>query len=117
MLLEQPADKHGFNPIVSEIFKKLCSYVNANYDEIDFSSDWYEEHEWTNDNEIDFEKWLTVYFNNNKEARKAFNVSANNISDVVERFVFDFGWKIDVPILIKREHAKIVCSRIKKITE
>ena len=47
------------NESQKQVFTKMCSYVNVNIDDIDFSKDrWYCEHEWTKEQEQDFCDWL-----------------------------------------------------------
>ena len=112
-------DKNGFSKNTVTIFKKLCSYVNANYDEIDFQNDdWYDKHIWTNDQEKEFEKWLNSYFKNNPEALKEYfnkeELEKDELKDLIEYFVFNYGWKTENdPVYIQRRKPKTKDKKMK----
>lgn len=117
--MSEELDKNGFSKNTVIIFTKLCSYVNANYDEIDFQrDDWFNDYIWTNSQEEEFEKWLTEFFKSNPEVKKEYinkkRISNEKLKDLVEYFVFDYGWKtINDPIYIQRRKSKMKDQKLK----
>ena len=90
-----------FGSHVEIILKKMCEYVNVNYDDLDFHNDedpYYWKHMWTKRQEEDFRKWMADYLYNNTEARKEvmkFPIKRKKSCEgVANFFVFNHGWKL-----------------------
>lgn len=79
---------------------KMCEYVNADFDSIDFSKqEWYYEHLWTDEQQNEFKAWMIDYLKKNKEARYELlaNSTANKtrIEKAVNEFIFNYGWETE----------------------
>ena len=86
------------NKYLKRILKKMCSYVNADYNKIDFKKpNWFLEYSWTLEQEYLFRKWLIRYLKRNKRARYSLmNVPTKDkfvLTKFVKEFVFNYGWK------------------------
>ena len=82
-----------------EILKKMCSYVGADFNEIDFKSDyWYLKHQWTEEQENDFIHWLTEHHKKKHPPKKALQLA--------NEFVFNYGWRtsegVSIDTLLKK---------------
>jgi hypothetical protein len=96
-------------------FKKICEYVNADYDKIDFYNDcWYDKYKWSNKDEIDCENWLFNLIINDVDLKKLlFNkkrITKKDVKKFVEHFVFDYGWK-------SSDNENVYIKKIKHITK
>lgn len=71
----------------------MCSRVNANYEEIDFQKpNWYMEHEWTMDEQLDYQKWLEHH--PDKDVHKVLNYRGKTDRErKSSMFVAFYGWK------------------------
>ena len=76
---------------LDEILKKMCSYVNADFDSIDFKrTGWYLEHIWTAEQQEDFREWLIEYMKKHKRKLKIYKpVKAANW------FILAYGWRCE----------------------
>ena len=87
------------NSNLEEILIKMCSYVNADFENIDFTAnDWYWRYNWTQEQENDFIGWLADYFYTNKRARENITTVRKIKKDCLEaakQFVNNYGWKLD----------------------
>jgi len=79
---------------LKEILKEMCKRVGAKYDVVNSSEDWYLKYSWTKSQEDDFRNWLVNYLNNNKEARRSFNLLKDGIENFADMFIFQYGWTI-----------------------
>lgn len=82
------------------ILRKMCYFVNAKYEDIDFKSpNWYLSHTWTEEEEERFGNWLITYLRDNKDARLEImrygHGSLRNIKKAVSEFIFIYGWKLE----------------------
>jgi len=80
------------------VLKKMCEFVGADFNEINFSDDfWYEKFFWTYNEENHFKEWLYKYLKNNNLARKELMKIPSKNSDLIKKFiddfVFEYGWK------------------------
>lgn len=80
---------------------KMCSYVGADFLEIDFKSrDWFVKYSWAVEQQANFSEWLEkeCYFNWSKYKRLAkFTIkSKTRIKLLVNDFLFCYGWKQEV---------------------
>ena len=81
------------------VLKKMCSYVNVEYDDIDYKKDnWYWEYEWTREEELDFIEWLANEVKTNNSIRKELSTlpyrpSKKRVKLFAEHFNMMFGWK------------------------
>lgn len=87
-----------FSDSLIEILKKQCSYVGANYDDIDFSEDlWFMEFQWSHEQEANFINWMGDYLYNNTQARKDIMAYPRKRKKMcrgaAENFAFNYGWK------------------------
>ena len=87
------------NEYVKYILKKMCSYVGADFDYIDFQDGkWFLEYSWTPEQQDEFILWLIDYLYKNKKAREA--VCEHPIKDkkhlekVAQMFILNYGWKL-----------------------
>jgi hypothetical protein len=82
------------------VFKKMCKMVGADFNSIDFSKDgWYNQYEWTVEQEKEFFNWLSKKIRNNKTIRNdvtTFSFKPNKIraDKTAHWFVFMWGWKL-----------------------
>lgn len=59
------------NKHLEYILKKQCEYVGITINDIDITKDgWYNEYEWTEEQENDYKKWLKNELKTNHELRK-----------------------------------------------
>lgn len=87
------------NKYVTEILKKMCEMVDADYTTIDFTAPtWFWLYEWTTDQENEFKEWMYNYLKGSGEARKTVmefpTINKVRIIKVCDEFVNQFGWKI-----------------------
>jgi len=81
------------------VLKKMCSYVNVKYEDIDFKKDnWYWEYEWTQEQEQDFIEWLSNEIKTNNKIRKdmsslSYRPSKKRSNTFATHFNMMFGWK------------------------
>lgn len=87
-----------FGPHLSIVLQKMCEYVGADYNKIDFSKEnWYSEYSWSEKKQDEFINWMVDYLYNNNKARKeilAFShiKKKSKIRESVNWFVFNYGW-------------------------
>jgi len=80
----------------------MCSYVNVEYDDIDFNEDnWYWLYEWTQEEERDFIEWLSNEVKTNNTVRKEisclpYRPSKSKSKLYAEHFNMMFGWKTKI---------------------
>ena len=84
--------------VLKEILKKMCEYVGADYDKIDFKKKlWFMEYEWSEEQEQEFIDWLTDYLYKNTEPRQhmmAFPMKNKKQCQLAaNEFVSNYGWK------------------------
>ena len=83
----------------NRIKKKLCSYVGADYKEIDWENTadpYYWKYTWTNEQEEDFKNWLADYLYSSKQARMIYRTPPRNKKQCKECaywFTWNHGWK------------------------
>lgn len=82
------------------ILTKMCEWVNADYNTIDFSEqEWYYKYAWTDEQQNEFKGWMINYLRKNKEARYellAFSTTdKKRLEKAVNEFIFNYGWKIN----------------------
>jgi hypothetical protein len=93
------SNKHGFGPHLEEILRKMCEYVAADFDKINFKEErWFLKYTWSNDEENSFKEWLAKYFLENYKARKELLYlprikNKKYIYGVADHFIFNYGWK------------------------
>ena len=90
------------NKHLTKIMKKMFSMVKEKYTpEYPKQPDWFLNHTWSDKKQDAFKKWMVDYLYNNKEARNEimeFPVKdKETIKQLVDFFVFSYGWKIDYP--------------------
>ncbi len=83
---------------MEEILTEMFRIVGAEYSKKFLEQDqWYTKYEWTEEQQLDFEKWLYNYLKTNKEAKKHYFrrtiVSDKVLKDSVSYFMFHCGWK------------------------
>lgn len=87
--------KEEFSTGLVKILREMCDRVNANYDEIDFQEpDWYLKHEWTMDEQLDYQLWLEHH--RDKDVHKVLNYIGTSKADRQRKasmFVAFYGWK------------------------
>lgn len=81
------------------ILTKMCEWVGADYNTIDFSEqEWYYKYLWTDEQQNEFKAWMINYLKTTKEAR--YELLDNPITDkkriekAVNEFIFNYGWRI-----------------------
>lgn len=92
---------YRYGKYIDVVLKEMCSRVKVGLEEVGQNEDnkhWYSRHEWTLEEEHDFEKWLANYLYNNTAARKAICYSPikrkRYLMGVAKMFTFRFGWKL-----------------------
>lgn len=86
------ADDH-----LKSIFRKMCSYVDVSFDDIDATvPGWYMNESWDKDQEHDFMIWLTNYLYENQDAQMQLygvtGMSLNRCRSASSRFCMMYGW-------------------------
>jgi len=83
---------------LKQVMQKMCSYVDADYNKINFKEpQWFMKYEWNEGQTNEFKEWMIDLLTNNKEAR--IEIMNNPIKDkkrieaTVDFFIFNFGWK------------------------
>lgn len=82
------------------VFEKMCTYVNVNIEDIDFQdNNWYENYEWTENQQKDFTQWLAYQFRNNNNVRKdvtklSYRPSKIRAESTANWFILYCGWKL-----------------------
>lgn len=92
--LKKPLVTYG-DPLDS-ILKDLCDAVEADYYSIDFTEkDWYYQHSWTMQDQIDFKNQLIKKIKNNKKFYSSIVDTSSDraINKNLEMFLFTYGWK------------------------
>ena len=81
------------------VLEKMCTYVDANLDEIDLHEDgWYQQYEWSKEDEEDFTQWLVDKFRNNNNVRKdvttlPYRPTIARAEMAASWFILYCGWK------------------------
>ena len=77
----------------------MCSYVNADFDKINFNDQenkFFLQYTWTQEQETDFIKWMIDYLRHNKDARKELmqwpSTKMGILRKIANEFVFNYGW-------------------------
>ncbi len=84
------------------VLEKMCSYVNADYNDINFDEDdWYFKYEWTKEQETNFINWLTDEIRINNKIRKEisklrYRPSKKRATLFANYFNMMFGWKTKI---------------------
>ncbi len=81
-----------------KVMMEMCNKVGADWSKINpKEAGWYTKHKWTVEEEKSFAEWFKDYLFNNKEAREEIlnypTKDKTKISDAVNDFLFNFGWK------------------------
>ena len=90
------------NDSIIYVLKKMCSYVNVVYEDIDFKeNDWYLKYQWTHEEELDFIEWLANEVRTNNEIRKGltrlpYRPSKTRCKEFADHFNLMFGWKTKI---------------------
>lgn len=89
-----------FDKTLEYVLKKMCEYVNVNFEEFNFEEpEWYLKHSWTFSQQEDFTNWLREEILHNKEVRQllGFSIKPNKkVADMHTRmFVMNYGWKLN----------------------
>ena len=86
--------------IRTEILKKQCEVVGADFDKLDFispESRWFMEYSWTKEQEEEFKKWLIDYMKalSKQDYYQLSNYTKNktNMKKIAEEWCFNYGWK------------------------
>jgi len=87
------------------VLKKMCEMVGATYEDIDFKEDgWWNKYEWSQEQELEFKKWLVEKLKANTPLRRhltglSYNSKKLRESVAVEYASF-YGWKYikDLPV-------------------
>jgi len=83
---------------LKKVLTKMCSYVGADVDKIDFKKeDWFMDYRWTIEQERDFKRWLTKRLLRNKKTRYTLLriptwKDPMRIKNAVEMFAINYGW-------------------------
>lgn len=89
--------KDKFDKHMKKILKEMCKRVGAKYKEIDFLAEgWFNNYNWTQEEENDFKQWMVKYLDNNRDAFKEISnfdhYTKENVCKLVDEFVFFCGW-------------------------
>jgi hypothetical protein len=78
------------------VLRKMCEYVGADYDSIDFKKDrWFMDYAWTEDTENEFKNWFINYLKTNKKAKLQLMKypRITKVDNFVNNFIFNYGWR------------------------
>ena len=85
-----------FSNGIEKVLRRLCEYVNASYDEIDFTEeDWYLKYRWSVEDETRFKQELLKDIVKNKEDYKDFidvSASKQKLEKAIDSFILCYGW-------------------------
>jgi len=87
------------NESMKYVLEKMCTYVGANYEDIDFQkNNWYWDYSWTQEQEENFCDWLINKIINNAKIRKEITTlhskpSKKRAKETVMWFNLMWGWK------------------------
>jgi len=88
------------NTYMKVILKKQFEIVGAKFKGIPTEEDWFLKHEWTDEQEKEFEKFFIEYLMNNAEARRellTFNTkNKTRIKKAFDMWNLNYGWKSKV---------------------
>lgn len=98
--MEKKVDYKKFDKNIQEILNKMCEFVGANIEDVDFNNQqWYWTHSWDEKTQNEFIDWLVEYLKKNNDARNNImrfpRKNSKQIRKVAEWFVFNYGWKIE----------------------
>ena len=86
-----------FSEYLTEILIEMCRRVGTTMDQVDWDDDgWYRSHEWSEEDQKDFENWLVDYWYNNAKARRSMTTCRKhkgNLRMAASEFTFIYGWK------------------------
>jgi len=80
------------------ILKEMCNRVNVDFSTINFKEDWYLQHNWSIEDELDFKDWLISYLKENKDIRlelNIINIRKDNLEKFANFFIFNYGWRLN----------------------
>ena len=85
------------NSAITSIMRKMCEFVNADFDNIDFKSDdWYNTHTWTEQQEQEFIAWLKKHLKditkNDWYELTHFSRNKRNIDSLANEITWNYGW-------------------------
>lgn len=70
-----------------EVLKKQCEIIGVDYEKVDFKArDWFMQHSWTKEQEIEFIGWLQGYLIGHRYATK------RSARHEAEKIVMNYGW-------------------------
>jgi len=78
------------------ILAKMYEIVGADYKGIPTESDWYVQHEWTQETQDVFTEWLIDYLTNDRTAREEImrTTYKKKCKKAAIEFVCNYGWKL-----------------------
>jgi len=93
---------NNFSEHLKIVLKKMCEYVGADYDTIEWKNDkdpYYWKYEWSQEQENDFREWMIDYLMDNKDARLSLleypgTKNKKRIKKAVNFFIWNHGWKV-----------------------
>lgn len=93
---------------LNKIMRKMCTYVKVKWKDINPKEiGWFNKYSWTIKQQDKFRTWMINYLLTDKDAQKILSKQTKSkklISDSVDWFIFDYGWKITRKMpLIKSE--------------
>lgn len=109
-------NKKGHGPHLEVILRKMCEYVKADYDKINFTDEnWFFHHQWYEHQEDKFKEWLYLYLATNNGARKeilAFNTKSKKLLEkAILHFILDYGWRTRTIHVVENELAQCKASK------
>lgn len=91
--------KHNFKPHLTVILSKMCEFSGVPMRCVPFNEDrWWSMFSWTEEDEKEFEKWLSDYYYRNFDARQELwkynspRPSKKKCKGVASEFIFNYGW-------------------------
>lgn len=92
--MKEENKEYRFSKEMDEIFQEMCKRVGAPVEVVDSSLYWFNEYEWTEEEQEDFKKWLIGYL---KKHRKGFGLEGatdSRVEHTANLYILNFGWKL-----------------------
>lgn len=100
-------------PHFIEVMNKMCNYVGITFKKLNPTKpEWYIKYAWTIEQQEDFKQWFINYIYINTNARKEIfpNITRSKkmITEAVDMFILQYGWK-----LVEVDHYNKTITRIR----
>ncbi len=90
-----------FDRHLSIILKKMCELAGVDFNVVDFDEEgWYAKHEWGDEKQVEFKKWLSQYVKSRADVRQELlkfprlGKSSKQADKFADEFILTYGWKV-----------------------